>query len=292
VSVDAAGLGADTASLEPEWMAPGNEAPALSSYLPADGEPVAINDTATIMATDPVTTANIAVLDNDLRDGTLLDPADVVRVEIEQAPTDGNAVINLDNSITYTPALGFTGTALFEYRVTTLDNNNDEAFSVAAVKVTVEAAPIPDAPQAVSDSANAFEETAVTLDVLTNDSLNNDTATTVLVEIVDDAVNGTAVVNVDNSITYTPNAGFVSTDTITAIERFTYQVTVDGKVSNAALVSVRVLPEPDLPLPTGGSSGGSSSGCSVGNPNGPFDPMLPGLLALALAGLFLRRRHA
>ena len=36
----------------------------------------------------------------------------------------------------------------------------------------------------------------------------------------------------------------------------------------------------------------SSSGCSVGSADAPFDPMLPGMLALALAGLTLRRKRA
>ena len=36
----------------------------------------------------------------------------------------------------------------------------------------------------------------------------------------------------------------------------------------------------------------SSSGCSVGSADAPFDPMLPGMLALALAGLTMRRKRA
>ena len=42
------------------------------------------------------------------------------------------------------------------------------------------------------------------------------------------------------------------------------------------------------PIPRKSSSSG---GCTVGSGNGPFDPMLPGLLALALGGLLLRRRR-
>jgi MYXO-CTERM domain-containing protein len=35
----------------------------------------------------------------------------------------------------------------------------------------------------------------------------------------------------------------------------------------------------------------SSSGCSVGSADAPFDPMLPGMLLLALAGVAMRRKR-
>ena len=47
---------------------------------------------------------------------------------------------------------------------------------------------------------------------------------------------GTAVVNADKTVTYTPAAGFAGTDT------FGYRMTVGGLVSNAATVTVTVTP--------------------------------------------------
>jgi hypothetical protein len=63
-------------------------------------------------------------------------------------------------------------------------------------------------------------------------------------------------------------------------------------VSNSALVTIRV----DEPVvveesdDTAASSLHSSSGCSAGRLDAKFDPILPGMLFIALAGLFMRRR--
>lgn len=48
--------------------------------------------------------------------------------------------------------------------------------------------------------------------------------------------------------------------------------------------------EPEEPTTPTTSSGSSSSGCTA-NPNAPFDPLLPGLVAAAIGGLLLRRRR-
>ena len=277
-----AAIGAVPGSELPDWVLPGNEAPELASYMPADDTPVAINDVAATVETNPV---EIDVLENDLFNGAALDIADVASVDISEVPDNGEATVDpVTFKVTYTADGGFTGVELFKYTVTV---NVDDGFggttpvtsSAATIKVTVDPEPVPDAPIAANDSAVTFENTAVTLDVLANDALNNDAPTTVLVEIVDDALNGIASVDGGN-VVYTPNDNFVGFD------RFTYRVTVDGKVSNTALITIRV-DEPVIDVPTKKSS----SGCSVGNANGPFDPMLPGMLLLALMGLFLRRRR-
>lgn len=277
-----AAIGAVPGSELPDWVLPGNEAPELASYMPADDTPVAINDVAATVETNPV---EIDVLENDLFNGAALDIADVASVDISEVPDNGEATVDpVTFKVTYTADGGFTGVELFKYTVTV---NVDDGFggttpvtsSAATIKVTVDPEPVPDAPIAANDSAVTFENTAVTLDVLANDALNNDAPTTVLVEIVDDALNGIASVDGGN-VVYTPNDNFVGFD------RFTYRVTVDGKVSNTALITIRV-DEPVIDVPTKKSS----SGCSVGNANGPFDPMLPGMLVLALMGLFLRRRR-
>jgi hypothetical protein len=233
--------------------------------------------------TDPV---EIDVLENDLFNGASLDSADVVSVDISEVPANGDATVDpVTFKVTYTADDGFTGVELFKYTVTVnvddgLGGTTPVTSSAATVKVTVDPEPVPDAPIAANDSATTFEDTPVTLDVLANDALNNDAPTTVLVEIVDSSLNGMASVDGENNIVYTPNDSFVGFD------RFTYRVTVDGKVSNTALITIRV-DEPVIEEP----SKKSSSGCSVGNANGPFDPMLPGMLVLALMGLFLRRRR-
>ncbi|MFC4258775.1 choice-of-anchor F family protein [Marinobacter lacisalsi] len=46
---------------------------------------------------------------------------------------------------------------------------------------------------------------------------------------------------------------------------------------------------PETPTPQSSSSGGG--GCTVGGPGSPFDPVLPGMVLLALAGLWARKRR-
>jgi len=133
--------------------------------------------------------------------------------------------------------------------------------SPAMVKVYVEKEPEPDAPIANNDSANILQGDIAVIDVLANDSIEGlpiprDAFTSVAIK--DAPLNGTARVE-NNIVIYTPNSAFVG------YERFTYTVTVGDKLSNAALVTVQV---------------------GTGEV-----PTLPALLALALAGLLLRRRR-
>src|SRR5690606_24847595 len=65
------------------------------------------------------------------------------------------------------------------------------------------------------------------------------------------------------------------------------------------LVDVPVIPEtpvqPEEPTePTEPESRliGNGSGCTVGTPGAPIDPVLPGMVLLALAGLWARKRRA
>ena len=85
------------------------------------------------------------------------------------------------------------------------------------------------APISGDDSAITGEETAVTLNVLANDSdLDNDPLNVVSVT---DPANGTAVINSDNTITYTPDVGFEGDDT--------FQYTIDD--SNGAQATASVI---------------------------------------------------
>ena len=90
-------------------------------------------------------------------------------------------------------------------------------------------------PVAQDDSATTNKNTAVTVNVLANDDDPDGDLLTVAVS--DPPENGTATRNDNNSVTYTPNAGFVGTDS------FEYELT-DGKGGqSAATVTITVLDE-------------------------------------------------
>src|SRR5690606_6511241 len=96
-----------------------------------------------------------------------------------------------------------------------------------------------DVPIVVSDMASTLEDNSVIIDVLSNDS---DIDGDVLEVTSASADHGTISINPDGNLSYTPEANFNGTDTIT------YEVS-DGQGGTAtASVSVTVNPENDAPV--------------------------------------------
>ena len=96
------------------------------------------------------------------------------------------------------------------------------------------------APVAVDDSDSTLHDTSVTIDVLANDSdADGDTLT---VSGVTQGANGSVAVNVDNTVTYTPDTGFVGTDSFTYTNDDGFggsgTATVTVNVTNQAPVAV------------------------------------------------------
>ncbi len=145
------------------------------------------------------TAATVAVLAND----TDLD-GDTVVVSAATTPAHGTAVVNPDGTITYTPAANYHGADSFSYTVG--DGNGGTGSATVSVTVT----PTNDGPVAVADAATTAEDTAVSIAVLTNDSdLDGDTLT---VSAATTPAHGTAAVNPDGTITYTPAANYHGAD--------------------------------------------------------------------------------
>jgi hypothetical protein len=240
---------------------------------PIPDQPTANNDSATMFLDTELT---LDVLTNDKLNN---DTPTTVVVSINNDALNGVASVTPDNTVVYTPDIGFVGFERFTY-VLTVDGIVSNS-ALITVRVDEPVVVVPDTPVANNDSATMIQDTERTIAVLANDELNNDAPGTVLVSIDGDALNGVTTVTADNTIVYTPAAGFVGT------EQITYVVTVDGLVSNIALVTISV-DEFVAVIPKKSSS--SSSGCSVGGADTPFDPILPGMMLLASAGLFMRRR--
>lgn len=53
-----------------------------------------------------------------------------------------------------------------------------------------------------------------------------------------------------------------------------------------------LVDDPAIPATPASRSSSSGGGCTVGGPGSPFDPVLPGMVLLALAGLWARKRRA
>ena len=103
----------------------------------------------------------------------------------------------------HTPAGNYTVT----YRVCTIDT--PVSCGVAQVTVVIPATPTSTVvPVAADDRVETARNTPVTINVLANDTPNGATTP----NVVTAPLNGTAVVNPDGTIEYTPNTGFVGTD--------------------------------------------------------------------------------
>lgn len=101
-------------------------------------------------------------------------------------------------------------------------------------------------PVAGNDAATLNEDsTATAINVLANDTLDSlpiILGPGVVLTIADPPQLGAATVNPDGTIAYTPNPNISGSDA------FTYTVSVDGVVSNAATVAVTITPVNDPPV--------------------------------------------
>jgi len=106
-------------------------------------------------------------------------------------------------------------------------------------------------PVATNDSATTSFATAVAINVLANDSGDE-----IEVTAVTQPPNGSADINADGTVTYTPNTGFSGTDT------FTYTITDAVDQTDSATVTVTVgFPAPTIIslTPTSGSTNGGTT---------------------------------
>ncbi|MBL0047301.1 MAG: tandem-95 repeat protein [Bacteroidetes bacterium] len=180
--------------------------------------PIAVNDT---YSTPFQTVLNgTSVLANDT------DPnGDPLTVTVIANTTNGILVMNANGTFTYTPATGFTGTDTFTYTI--CDPNG--ACDTALATITVGNA----TPVAVNDTySTPFQTVLNAPSVALNDTDPN--GDPLSVTVVTTTANGTLVMNVNGTFTYTPNAGFSGTDT------FSYSVCDPNNACDTATVTITV----------------------------------------------------
>ncbi|MDO6424424.1 tandem-95 repeat protein [Saccharophagus degradans] len=187
--------------------------------------------------TDEDNAVMVDVLANDADSDDAINAASVT---IVSAPSDGSTSINTATGvITYTPTANFNGADSFTY---TVQDATGATSAAATVAITVNA--INDVPVAVGDVTSTNINTAVSINVIANDT-DVDTAdapdASTLV-VVGNASNGSAVVSA-GQIVYTPANGFIGNDS------FTYTVNDNnGATSNTATVTVTVIDPNVVPV--------------------------------------------
>jgi gliding motility-associated-like protein len=204
--------------------------------------PVANEDAATTRENQSV---EVNVVSNDVdSDGSI----DVATVDLNTATAgiqnfnttpEGNYTTNT-GLVTYTPAKDFTGTAILTY---TVKDNSGVTSNVASITITVER--VNTAPVAVNDNGATNQNTAVSFNIVANDTddgvvvaskvdLNTGTAG---IQNKNTTAQGTFVVDTLGVLTYTPAKDFTGSAVLT------YNVRDDADaVSNEASIIIFVQP--------------------------------------------------
>ncbi|MEA3480345.1 MAG: tandem-95 repeat protein [Pseudomonadota bacterium] len=169
----------------------------------------------------------INVLGNDTFEGT----DKVVSLDADNGPKNGTVIVNNNGTVTYTPDDNYVGKDTFTYVVT---SGGVSEFTTVEVNVT----PVNDAPVAKDDIATTQEDTAVTIDVLTNDNdVDGDKLSIESASVPKEQ--GTLEV-VDGKLVFTPAENFNGDAEIT------YTIT-DGVLTDQAKVTVTVNSVNDAP---------------------------------------------
>jgi hypothetical protein len=118
--------------------------------------------------------------------------------------------------------------------------DNDTGHGVIDVALALERVLAGEAPIAGADSATTNEDTAVTIDVLSNDSDPRGAPLTLAAAGTPTRHGGTTLVNADGTIRYTPAVDFAG------IDSFSYTIS-NGRVSGVGRVTITVQPVNDAP---------------------------------------------
>ncbi len=189
-----------------------------SNSTPTNTAPTANDDTVT---TDEDHAVVIDVLSNDG------DPdGDAVSISSVTQPSGGSVTINPDDSLTYFPNTDSNGSDSFAYTISDGNGGTDTA------TVTVTVNPVNDAPVAGDDFASTEVNAPVTIDVLANDrDVDGDVLS---ISSVTQPSKGSVTINPDDSLTYSPEADTIGSDS------FTYTISDGNGGTDTATVAIDV----------------------------------------------------
>ena len=215
-----------TATVQVDVVAPGSP-------------PTAKDDVATTQVGVPVT---IAVLANDSDPGS--GPLAVVGLG---KPGHGKVSLGANQSVIYTPDPGYAGPDSFSY---TIEGAAGRASAVVSVNVVADNL----APEARNESALTYRNQAVTIPILANDIEPEGEALRVIG--LGKPSRGQAKLNANQTVTYTPQTGYVGPDS------FTYTIADPGDRTSTASVAITVA-EPPLLLAAADDQARTAGGIPV-----------------------------
>jgi hypothetical protein len=202
----------------------------LSNTPPQNNPPTADSKTISTNAGTPV---QITLT------GTDPIPGDTLKFSVVANPQHGTLTPSTTppNTVTYTPNAGFSGTDSFTYKATTKNGQAGGVDSnIATVTITVNAPP-PPPPTANNINIQTNKETPIGITLTGTDPIPGDV---LKFSVVGNPTHGTVTPGtVSSNVFYTPNTGFIGTDS------FTYKATTKngqagGVDSNIATVNIVV----------------------------------------------------
>lgn len=245
------GLASITYTVQDDAGTASNAATITVTVASVNSDPVAVNDAATTNEDTPVS-LNVVTNDND-PDGTI----NAATVDLNTATagiqnsftsTDGTYTVNASGVVTFTPASNFNNPSSVTY---TVNDNVGATSNVATIAITI--TPVNDPPVANNDAASTPEKTAVTINVVANDTdvegaldpstVDLDTSTPGIQNSRTVTNVGAYTVSNTGIVTFTPGPTFSGATTLN------YRVNDSGgATSNAATISITVNAVNDPPV--------------------------------------------
>ena len=231
------------------WRPGSNIATVNVTVSEENDKPDAVDDEKTVAEDSGASTVN--VLANDSKGPGNEGDQQLEVTEVTQ-PVHGTVAIAADGlSVTYTPDGNYNGPDSFTYRATddgATAGADDFKSDTATVNVTV--SEVNDTPVAEDDAASTDEDTAVSTDVITNDTdLDNTNAELSVDEDSISATNGTATLAADGrTIAFTPAADKNNGNVGPAGFTVTYKATDGTLLSNQATLTISVTAVNDTPV--------------------------------------------
>ena len=179
--------------------------------------PTANPDTVTLVQNSSTI---ISVLSNDT-----FGSSNVVSSITKTNPTHGTVSVNSNNTITYTPTVGYSGADSFTYTVK--DANNKQSTATVNITVTPFASPT-----ANTDTATTGKNIAVTIDALANDIAGSGTISTISLV---STTNGSSTIDAYKRVVYTPTNNYIGAAVVT------YTVTNSNGKSTNGTINITVL---------------------------------------------------
>ena len=204
-------------------------------------------------ATDSYTVAPGSVLTVNAAAGVLANDSDPsgqsFSTVLASGPSHGTLSLAANGSFTYTPVAGYSGADSFVYRANDGMQQSANTTVNLTVGVTLDLAPI-----AVLGVGAGNEDAAISGQAVATD-LDSPTLT---YSVVTGPQHGTVTITSTGAYVYTPAANY------NGLDSFTFKANDGILDSNAATVTLTILPVNDAPVASAGSSGGNQGAAISG----------------------------